>query len=649
MECTKHSPDVKHNSSTRDSNTDDDAVNALLFLHNQSFDASTSKSNNNNNTTTAAANADIMIQKETKDDNNDRNDDQRYNFNNKRSSSNHNNDNDNNNIMKSSYPVGTTTTDTNIDTENDNPNNQTSSSSSSIVPQCNHHNKSNHNDDVTNDVSIMTTLSHNSSLPIITSTTTDTTQNTTTVTTTSTTDDDNNKKNGYDIQLKQIKDVATLVQKLKIELYLEAMKVHHCTNNNKSGHDDNIVECKFTEYWNAFSRYMTGFTNNNNNNNNNHNRSNCNSTMNGIEAMLNKFLITKSLKKKHNKIVKALMKQCLYNNVLYSRVQCHIPMKWEQHIRKIHKRKWLHDIEEDGEEESQDNLVVNDLLRFDDDCCINNKDTKSLLFVKNDEENIISDHQTENDHQDKEIEKQISSRLPGIVEMDYTSRTTLRSTGYSLSSDALWLVTVAVRECISKFLQNYMNTVNSGEALMIDDCSKQSNKKKRKIDVFDLISSLDCMQTDTGPFSSRMVWERCISEIDQHALHNVMRSNLSATKNIEEITNLIVMTSNKKRKVELVEQRRSSIGKGKDLAAMVVRHQLDGTKKDAADLNSMPSSTVSVKEVSQTSSCNESPVQNADGTTESMTNTAENVIPTISPSQDIIVSNIQSTKGESSI
>ena len=125
-------------------------------------------------------------------------------------------------------------------------------------------------------------------------------------------------------------------------------------------------------------------------------------------------------------------------------------------------------------------------------------------------------------------------------------------------------------------------------------------RKRRRIKSFDILKALESSKNDRPGLSSRMIWERCISEIDLNSFTE--RSSKLCDLQLE-ITNLISVPPVKKRKkvedsssittVVSKGSTRSSIGKGKNLAAMVVRRQLDElSKKGSSPCSSERSSNV---------------------------------------------------------
>lgn len=396
----------------------------------------------------------------------------------------------------------------------------------------------------------------------------------------------------YKERINHIKQSAVAVQKLKVELYLEAVRVHQ-------GDD---TERKFADYWNSFGQYVSTpdplSTKQ-------HHRSNCDINMAGVEAVLNQFLITKSLRRKHNNMVKAMMKQCIENQLLESRVLNHVPNQWN---KKIHKVNRLNIDKDDarGIKAMQERLNVNYLLQFNkEDTSFSDQGDKNVESIpqkvisssdSNKMVHMMEDCKLKSNETVETVSEVVAigkvdqsnnqgcCRLPGMIEIDYASRAALKGTGYSLSQKALWLVTASVRDYIMSLLQHAIRAATNRENECEGESIKKLSRKRSRITPFDVVSALDSQYSTK--FSTRIVWERCISEIDQNQSFN---EDLKSNAAIEEITNMIVMTPSKKLKIDVSPIRAN--GKGKNLSAMVMRYQLDAMSKkgsttsDTANLN----------------------------------------------------------------
>ena len=311
------------------------------------------------------------------------------------------------------------------------------------------------------------------------------------------------------------------------------------------------------------------------------------------------------------------MRQCLFDQVLESRVQCHIPAKWRHRIRKVDRT--VND--KNGELlSSRWNQDINDFLGSNNSCekrmfftrlgqtsleFINNTmprniSSKTLETIKNviQKEDILTTASSKQSEKEEE-QNGVHSRLPGIIEIDNISREAIGQTEYSLSSDGLWVVTIAVRDYISHILKSAMKAAVPTE---IDQVKDPLRQKKRRITSFDILKALDSFTNKKLCFSSRMAWERCISEID---LYSIMDSDTALNDIQDHITNLIVTPSTKRRKITVSTSATKSIsaessvaptiesygsmGKGKNLAAMVVRHQQDEESKKRSSPSTCPS------------------------------------------------------------
>ncbi len=395
------------------------------------------------------------------------------------------------------------------------------------------------------------------------------------------------EESDYENKISKIKRIATSVQKLKIELYLDAMKVHRGKG----------AERKFADYWDAFGRYVSApysvpcsihpnvkisskrpdgsIFHQNNDSENINMRSNSDITTNGIEAILNSFLITKSLKKKHNALVRAVMNQCFHDQVLESRVQTHIPVKWNKRIRKIDRGVYNNNRKNiNGESISSLDRGASDFMKYFD------SRERNIFFpspgqIRSSDIPTIEAVETV---QYSSIERSSTARLPAMMEIEYLSREVMQQTDHSLTPNGLWFVTVAVKEYISKILKSTMAVMKSEGASVSSgdnsDYTTNTRKRKRcKITPLDIVKSLDVLTCEQTSPSSRMAWERCISEIGVNSVFELNNTSFDDFQN--HVNKLLAIASEKRRKVTVSSNKPSevSVGKGKDLAAMVVRRK----------------------------------------------------------------------------
>jgi hypothetical protein len=391
-------------------------------------------------------------------------------------------------------------------------------------------------------------------------------------------------------EIEKLKEISSTVQKLKLKIYIEGMKVHQQSNNHQQKQQQNhhsslYAEQMFADYWNAFGQFVSGkstplFSS--------VHVSSCfhptNHRRSDIESMLNQFLITKSLRKKHNAMVKTMMRQCLHGQIfLNSNVGTlnNIPTTWKKRIRKVNTKNPLkgkiitkdyskssscnkNKIGEEQQEGSQQTQMVNDMLQsFTENATHSHSTSKTS-------NNIIARTQRQNNN--GIINQSSQARLPGMMEVEHISRTVLSNADFSLSTSSLWLVTVAVRDFLSTLLENAMETAANRETVSQFEAGLNINNKRRRINALDLVKAFDKSPPSSvlHSSSSRIAWERSVASIDPNVLANNTDSNLN--ESINEIINLLFMPCLKKKKVEAVPRR--STGKGKNLAAMVVRRQM---------------------------------------------------------------------------
>jgi len=109
---------------------------------------------------------------------------------------------------------------------------------------------------------------------------------------------------------------------IKMELYLEAMKVHRGKGSERL----------FANYWDALARYVSATRDENGHRR--QPRSCTDGPCNGIEDVLNRFLKTKGMRRLHNKLVLGLLKDCIQTTVPVAKFHCHIPRQWKNKVVK---------------------------------------------------------------------------------------------------------------------------------------------------------------------------------------------------------------------------------------------------------------------------------------------------------------------------
>lgn len=427
----------------------------------------------------------------------------------------------------------------------------------------------------------------------------------------------------YRNKVDKLKKCHESVQKIKIGLYLEAMKIHQGT-----GDASGSAESKFNEYWESFGNFISssfaqqpgtmmtmGMKKQNHASKTTRalKRSDDNAAFNGIEGILNKFLITKSMRKKHNSLIKALMKLCMCEEVLESHVRQHIPNQWKKRIRKVPKIETSNDSINNNSSSTEKNnnhhktwghtfLDIKDIVEYHHDE-LEYIDNSTPIIV---ERKVVSKGDKQNNKQQPEqyvcSATTTYSRLPGLLEIDHMSREVLEQTNIIFTSSGLQFVADAVCDLVSQVLKNALLTAEKRETYSHRTTNDHnygeattSCSKKRKIKSFDVINSLhSSFKKGANRSASRMIWERSISEINQN---NCLESDPQLEETQEEITNLIITTQLHKRQrvedfadnntnqatnanIKRCSSRAGSIpGKGKNLAQMVQRRQMDELSK----------------------------------------------------------------------
>ena len=235
-------------------------------------------------------------------------------------------------------------------------------------------------------------------------------------------------------ETQRIRIEVTSMDKLKISLYSEALKVH----GGKGG--DRI----FANYWDALGRYLVKGDSL---------RSNDNTASNGVEAALLSFLSTKRLRKLHNTYVKLIMKQCLHVNGLRNRILNHVPLGWKSCVKQVVKKR-------DYRGEFKPPIPKSDGI----ECLMEKFQMNSDAFGNSCSQLIkLMVHETIDENLNKSMIE--SSRLPGTLEIDHISRYVTEKEGYCLSQSAQWLVVIAVQDYLKRILQrtmDYSDSVGSG-------------------------------------------------------------------------------------------------------------------------------------------------------------------------------------------
>ena len=339
----------------------------------------------------------------------------------------------------------------------------------------------------------------------------------------------------------RIRNEEISIDQKKLKLYMEAIKTH----GNRGG--DRI----FSDYWDAVCRYLsTG----------NNIRSNSDKDSDGFEAQLKSFLTTKKLRKLHNALVKALMKQCYQTRASENRIGNHVPLKWRTKMTKIVRK----------QNNGLSPATVCDPISISQEFSI-----QSSAFQNSGSNAITADHFSQSEAPVLESNHFQSPRLPGVLEIDHLSQQLQADNDeLYLSKSAQWVAVIAIREFVANIVQ---------KAIIHFEAKDVSNgsRKRRRLSNYDFSQVMDdaVSHTDHFPFpaSSRIAWEHFtlnsksslakVSNIDlenyQSTIYNLME---------EATTNRIESKQKSPSRPASAGGRSFRLGKGKNLMAMRARH-----------------------------------------------------------------------------
>jgi len=370
-----------------------------------------------------------------------------------------------------------------------------------------------------------------------------------------------------DAEEERIRQEEISLDKKKLKLYLEAMKVH----GNQGG------DRKFSNYWEALGRYLSTGDNV---------RSDSDEGTQGVDAILNAFLKTKKLRKLHNIYVMAVMKQCLQMRSSEGRICDHVPLQWRTQVKKIaRKRKSGSSLHEVGS--GVDHIIHPIQQEFN---------VQSSAFQNCGSSAIMLDHasQTKTEIPALESNRYQSPRLPGMLEIGHLSQQVTGPNGLSLSKSAQWVAVIAIREFLSNIIEKTMMH------FQVKDTTSSGSRKRRRISNYDLSQVMDDSVSNTRhfpfPASSRIAWEHFTlnSNIAIANPSNVDLDHYQNTINnlIEETTTNSIENKRKTPSRPGSAAIRSRLGKGKDLMAMRARHSkpqegLAAPTQDELELKSM--------------------------------------------------------------
>ena len=338
----------------------------------------------------------------------------------------------------------------------------------------------------------------------------------------------------------RIRNEEISIDQKKLKLYMEAIKAH----GNRGG--DRI----FSDYWDAVCRYLsTG----------NNIRSNSDKDSDGFEAQLKSFLTTKKLRKLHNSLVKALMKQCYQTRASENRIGNHVPLKWRAKVVKIARK----------QNSGLSPATVCDPISISQEFSI-----QSSAFQNSGSNAITADRFSQFEVPVIESNHFESPRLPGVLEIDHLSQQLQADNDeLYLSKAAQWVAVIAIREFVANIVQ---------KAIIHFEAKIASNesRKRRRLSNYDFSQVMDdaVSHTDHFPFpaSSRIAWEHFTlnSKSSLVKVSNIDLENYQSTiyHLMEEATTNRIESKQKSPSRPASSGGRSfRLGKGKDLMAMKAR------------------------------------------------------------------------------
>mmetsp|Transcript_52977 Transcript_52977/g.158578 ORF Transcript_52977/g.158578 Transcript_52977/m.158578 type:complete len:925 (-) Transcript_52977:219-2993(-) len=391
------------------------------------------------------------------------------------------------------------------------------------------------------------------------------------------------QRDGQQTQM-NISDSFPSVDSIKIELYMEGIRVHRGRGSER----------RFSDYWDALNRYISSGSQ----------AEKCcrNRSSHAIESELKSFLKTKQLRSLHNRVILAIMKRSLEGKVPTAMYRRHLPPRWKRQAQLksseaqsppssstgavARKEKVVGDDFSASLQQQKDATDIQKLSSYfgrDTDLWtsfarrkIGNDFTSAAVQFNRREspERIVSEASLR------------SATLPGALSIDPKLRGLVGKHGMAVSENAVWLLVVAVRAHASAVLRRTIaemeatkgDQVTSVAAAESQENSKSSTKDEKKIPssarskmgdakvegaevsdsfvfeqrktqstitVFDLalaLSSNPALSSGAANISkSRVAWERCISAANgtlsapfQPRVTGISRSILAAGKKREE-------------------------------------------------------------------------------------------------------------------
>ena len=279
------------------------------------------------------------------------------------------------------------------------------------------------------------------------------------------------------------------LETIKMNLYLEGRKAHR----------GNGPERQFADYWDALARNIAIGLRGKDKSKRWSNDEACN----GIEYCLDSFLVTKKMKRLHNELILAIMKQSLATLVEENKFKRHIPIAWRGKARKKigypPKPSSTKVVERGSDTEAKQEDDTETTL--EEDLKLDLADSRRLrsMFAHNasvwsasGQKSVATEScgvavEISHDDQFKPLRSVIpSANLPGALIIDPLVRSSVKEQNMKASEDAIWLATTAVREYATAVLRNAVqNKVDAREG-HIHSASGIASAAARTISSLDL-------------------------------------------------------------------------------------------------------------------------------------------------------------------
>ena len=275
-------------------------------------------------------------------------------------------------------------------------------------------------------------------------------------------------------KIDRIRTSETNIDRLKIAIYMEAANVYRGRG----------VERRFADYLDGLGRYLSS----------GNVRSNGDVATNGINNVLQVFLTTKKLRKLHNMYVKSLMSQSLQTKISRKRAECHIPFQWRGMIKLCK-----------TETPKKNTLACNpethdQILKY----VHSNFGSDSIVWKQTGIARLTASIPTQLNFKNPakvHFKENQSTRIPGVLEIDHIANHAFESEDYCLSQSALWTISIAVKEYISKILDEITTHFDA----QIDD---KVSKKPRCLTCYDILQVMDAQVKSNETSDRRVAWEQ---------------------------------------------------------------------------------------------------------------------------------------------